>query len=137
VTTTSQPAAYSPISSDTIDTITISGTDTIAWDSLTATDTSNSITYVSSPSSYTYSTSGTITFPSISTVQIGAITSIDTSSFKINLPEEWVNQFPDFDRVQKMCKEYPGLAIAFDKFKTTYKLVRDDYDTPKNKRPRP
>jgi hypothetical protein len=22
-------------------------------------------------------------------------------------------------------------------FKTTYKLVRDDYDTPKNKRPRP
>lgn len=133
MTTTSQPTAYSPTSSDTIDTVTISGTDTIDWGSLT----SNSITYVSSPSSYTYSTNGTIAFPSISTAQIGAITSIDTSSFAINLPQEWVNQFPDFDRVQKMCKEYPGLAIAFDKFKTTYKLVRDDYDTPKNKRPKP
>ena len=117
--------------------MTISGTDTIDWCSLTTMDTSNSITYVSSPSSYTYSTGGTITFPSISTAQISTITSIDTSSLAINLPEEWVNQFPDFDRVQKMCKEYPGLAIAFDKFKTTYKLVRDDYDTPKNKRPRP
>jgi len=137
VTTISQPVAYSPTSSNDIDTITISGTDTIDFSSISTIDTSNSITYVSSPSSYTYSTSGTITFPSISTVQIGAITSIDTSSFTINLPEEWVNQFPDFDRVQKMCKEYPGLAIAFDKFKTTYKLVRDDYDTPKNKRPRP
>ena len=85
MTTTSQPAAYSPISSDTIDTITISGTDTIDFSSLTTTDTSNSITYVSSPSSYTYSTSGTITFPSISTVQIGAITSIDTSAFTFNI----------------------------------------------------
>ena len=137
MTTTSQPTAYSPTSSNTIDTVTISGTDTIDWCSLTTMDTSNSITYVSSPASYTYSTSGTITFPSISTVQIGTLASIDTSAFTINLPEEWVNQFPDFDRVQKMCKEYPGLAIAFDKFKTTYKLVRDDYDTPKNKRPKP
>jgi hypothetical protein len=127
VTTTSQPAAYSPISSDTIDTITISGTDTIAWDSLTATDTSNSITYVSSPSSYTYSTSGTITFPSISTVQIGAINSIDTSSFTINLPEEWVNQFPDFDRVQKMCKEYPALYKVWRNFKSVYDMTLQDY----------
>lgn len=132
MTISSQVASYSTTSDDTI---TITSLDTIDFNSISTIG--NSITYVSSPSSYTYSTSGTITFPSISTVQIGAINSIDTSSFTINLPEEWVNQFPDFDRVQKMCKEYPGLAIAFDKFKTTYKLVRDDYDTPKNKRPRP
>jgi len=67
----------------------------------------------------------------------GSISTIDTSQFKISLPEEWVNCLPDFDRIEKMCKEYPGLAIAFEKFKTVYKLVKDDYDTPKDKRPRP
>jgi hypothetical protein len=53
------------------------------------------------------------------------------------LPEEWVNTFPEWDRVEKMCQEYPGLRIAFDKFKTVYKLVKDDYDTPKDKRAKP
>ena len=48
--------------------------------------------------------------------------------------EEFVDCLPDFDRVEKMCKEYPGLAIAFEKFKTVYKLVKDDYDTPKDKK---
>jgi len=51
--------------------------------------------------------------------------------------EEFVDCLPDFDKVEKMCKEYPGLAIAFEKFKTVYKLVKDDYDTPKDKRPKP
>ena len=105
---------------------------------------SSSINYVSSPS-YTFSGStvnispgltvgGTI--PSLTTSQINSIT-IDTSAFKINIPEEWINQFPDFDRVQKMCEEYPGLKIALEKFKTVYKLVKDHYDTPEDKRPRP
>jgi hypothetical protein len=51
--------------------------------------------------------------------------------------EEWVNSFPEWDRIEEMCKEYPGLKIAFEKFKTTYKLVKDDYDTPKDKRKKP
>jgi hypothetical protein len=51
--------------------------------------------------------------------------------------EEWIHKFPDWTRVEDMCKEYPGLAIAFEKFKTVYKLVADDYDTPKNKRAKP
>ena len=50
--------------------------------------------------------------------------------------EDWVTKFPDFQRIQDMCKEYPGLAIAFEKFKTVYKLVKDDYDTPKDQRKR-
>jgi hypothetical protein len=41
---------------------------------------------------------------------------------------------PDINRIEKMCKEYPGLAIAFDKFKTTYNIVKDDYDNPKDKK---
>jgi hypothetical protein len=51
--------------------------------------------------------------------------------------EEFVNCMPDYDRIQKMCKEYPGLAIAFEKFKTVYSLVKDHYDTPEDKRPKP
>jgi hypothetical protein len=48
--------------------------------------------------------------------------------------EEWVDGFPEWEKIQLMCNEYPGLKIAFEKFKTTYKLVRDDYDTPKDQR---
>jgi len=61
---------------------------------------------------------------------------ISTSSFNWK-NEEFVNCMPDYDRVQKMCKEYPGLAIAFEKFKTVYSLVKDHYDTPEDKRPKP
>ncbi len=46
------------------------------------------------------------------------------------LPQEWENGFPDWDRIQSMCETYPGLKIAFEKFKTTYYLVKDDYDNP-------
>jgi len=139
VTTTSQPTSYSTTSSDTI---TISSLDTIDLNSITTIDT-NSIS--TSYPSYTYSSNyvGSIsissTIPTLTTAQISTLNniSIDTSSFKINLPEEWVDTFPDFNRVQKMCEEYPGLKIALEKFKTVYKLVKDHYDTPEDKRPRP
>ena len=49
-------------------------------------------------------------------------------------PIEFVDAFPDFSRIQTMCKEYPGLAIAFEKFKTTYYLVKDEYDNPTSKK---
>ena len=62
---------------------------------------------------------------------------ISATSFVWKSPEEWVDCFPDYDRIQKMCDTYPGLKIAFEKFKTTYKLVKDDYDTPKDKRKTP
>ena len=65
------------------------------------------------------------------------ITAQDISTFNWNLNEEFVNCLPNLERVKKMCEEYPGLKIAYEKFVTTYKLVRDDYDTPKDKRPKP
>lgn len=46
--------------------------------------------------------------------------------------EEFVDCLPDFNRVQAMCEQYPGLKIAYEKFVTTYKLVKDDYDSPKD-----
>ena len=46
--------------------------------------------------------------------------------------EEFVDCLPDFERVKAMCEQYPGLKIAYEKFVTTYKLVKDDYDSPKD-----
>ena len=77
------------------------------------------------------------TIGSTSTGGLTGITAQDISTFNWNLNEEFVNCFPDIGRVKKMCDEYPGLKIAYEKFVTTYKLVRDDYDTPKDKRPKP
>jgi hypothetical protein len=130
MTTSSVPADYSLTSSDTI---TFSPTDTV---------TIGNTTMVSIPSTNYYYTSGYSPFTTGSTVTIGGISSInsisiDTSTFKINIPEEFVDCLPDFDRIQKMCKEYPGLAIAFEKFKTTYLLVKNHYDTPEDQRPLP
>jgi hypothetical protein len=81
--------------------------------------------------------SGVYTIGSGSAGGLTGITAQDISTFNWNLNEEFVNCLPDLDRVKKMCEEYPGLKIAYEKFVTTYKLVRDDYDTPKDKRPKP
>ena len=83
---------------------------------------------------YPSGTSNAFCFTNGSTINVS---SIDMSNIWSNSGEEWIHKFPDFDRIEKMCKEYPGLAIAFEKFKTVYKLVADDYDTPKNKRAKP
>ena len=72
---------------------------------------------------------GITTISSLTTDQISAMT--------FQLPVEWQDQFPDWNKVQKMCEENPGLKIAFEKFQTTYKLVVDHYDTPEDKRPKP
>jgi len=48
--------------------------------------------------------------------------------------KEFVDCLPSFSRIEAMCKEFPGLAIAFEKFKTTYYLVKDEYDNPKDKK---
>lgn len=122
-------------------------------DTITLTDT---ITLGNTSSSYYYTgagvggSSGTITLTSGtgasgSTYSIGGagsggfagITAQDIGTFNWNLNEEFVTCLPDLERVKKMCEEYPGLKIAYEKFVTTYKLVRDDYDTPKDKRPKP
>jgi len=48
--------------------------------------------------------------------------------------EEWIDSFPDWQRVQDMCKKYPGLEIALRNFQTVYTLVKDDYDNPKDEK---
>ena len=63
---------------------------------------------------------------------LDTITISDLHSYNWVAPEEWKTAFPDWDRMQDMCSKYPGLQIAFEKFKTVYKLVKDDYDNPKD-----
>ena len=110
-------------------------TDTITLDS-TSTGTFTYTGY-----SYDSNSVSTITMsPSISTYSIGTISptistvSIDSSQFTWNMPVEWVGTFPDWDRVEDMCKKYPALEIALRNFKTVYQLVKDDYDNPTPKK---
>ena len=149
MTNSSVPSDYSITSSDTIQ---ISSLDTIT---LTAYPSTSGITGYNPNTGYSGYSGGTVTINTgsvgssystispLTTSQLNTITAgsglngTDYSTFTFNTPEDWVNQFPDWNRVQKMCKEYPGLQIAFEKFKTTYKLVKDQYDTPEDQRPRP
>jgi len=47
--------------------------------------------------------------------------------------EEWIDSFPDWNRIQDMRKKYPSLEIAMRNLQTIYTLVKDDYDNPKDK----
>jgi hypothetical protein len=77
----------------------------------------------------------------MSTITLGPIITIDslTSGYEYKdivfaTSIEWNNCFPDWDRVQDMCKQYPSLEIALRNFQTIYKLVKDDYDNPTPKK---
>lgn len=126
--------------------------DDILQDSITAFGYSDSDTYTITidPNSYTssnltYSDNITITsqpynsMHSNATVSIPTTYTIGTNSTGFNdihwgQQEEWVNSFPDWHRVEDMCKKYPGLEIALRNFRTVYTLVKDDYDNPKTKK---
>ena len=105
---------------------------------------SNTITITSSDYCYNSHDFGTITLTSIvgaaqpvytvgSGITINDI-DINTDQFSFNFPEEWIDTFPDWDRVKDMCEKYPGLEIAFRNFQTVYQLVKDDYDNPTPKK---
>lgn len=93
-------------------TVSISELTTVQIPALTSDDI---ITLTGTPPGYVGST-----YSNIETIDIGSFTGF----FK----EEFNGRFPDYDRVQEMCKEYPGLEIAYRKFKEVYKMVKEDYD---------
>lgn len=86
--------------------------------------------------SYYHHTGSTMTISSSGNVGIGTISGISAATFQWKT-SEFIDAFPDYNKVQKMCEQYPGLRIAYEKFVTTYKLVKDDYDTPEDQRPKP
>lgn len=103
---------------------------------------SSSVTSIDLSGLTTYSTGSTITLnlpTPTTTYSFTNSNSNDTITFS-NIfateygTEEWRDCFPGWTRIQDMCEQYPGLKIAFEKFKTTYYLVKDDYDTPKTEK---
>ena len=152
-TTSQQQNSWIP--SDHIETIDISSLPTFDFSALT-TQSISSMT-IPSISTVTYQSTGatSYTIPSISaltTADIITLTgpggggssgytwsgsnngSYSGTSYTFKMPEEWVDTFPNFERIKKMCEEYPGLKIAYDKFVTTYEMVKVDYDNPANKK---
>jgi hypothetical protein len=92
--------------------------------------TANTVTIDNSMFSGSYTiASGSIS--TISPLDTVTISSLDSSNWSFNLPIEWVDSFPSYSEVEKMCKEYPALKIAFEKFKQTYSMVEDDWEAKK------
>jgi len=141
MTTSSVPNDCSITSNDTITVSSIPGIDTITIDTSSMANISaasgglGNVT-INGSSYYTLGSGISLSSPGITTISPITIDQLSTySSFQ--LPEEWEGRFPDWGRIQSMCDEYPGLKIAYEKFKTTYKLVKDHYDTPEDQRPLP
>lgn len=75
-----------------------------------------------------------ITVPTVSTIDLSGIDSISNHAsmdWYMN-NTEWVDSFPDWYRMQEMCKKYPSLEIAMRNLQTIYTLVKDDYDNAKD-----
>jgi hypothetical protein len=128
-------------SQPTISSIDLSNTksiDDILKECMTIASGSSCDTITISPSdmSYNYTVAGAPSTYSIGSSGISTITlnGIDASNYSFNLPQEWIGCFPDWNRVEDMCKEYPGLKIAFENFKVFYEMVKDDYDNPTPKK---
>jgi len=118
------------LTQDMLDTITI---DTSAWNMSSGAGTSYYYNTGVGGSSGTVSISGNGSAGGFTMANGGTVTlnGINTSTFNWK-SEEFVDCLPDIGRVQAMCDQYPGLKIAYEKFVTTYKLVKDDYDSPKD-----
>ena len=56
-----------------------------------------------------------------------SIESIDLDSLSFPIPEEWKHEFPSFQKVEEMCKEYPALEKAYENFKVIYRMVEQDW----------
>jgi hypothetical protein len=119
-------------------TIDLSDTTTVTGSSVSdysySYDSSTMSTITLSPPITSISNGAGGTYTSINGISTINTVSIDTSSFTFNLPKEWIDCFPDWHRVEDMCKKYPGLEIALRNFQTVYQLVKDDYDNPTPKK---
>ena len=66
----------------------------------------------------------------LSDITVDDIIDTDPSQYNFNWiyeQKEFENCLPSIDEVNKMCEVYPGLAKAYENFKTAYKLVEQDY----------
>ena len=122
----SQEEPYT-ITLDEFKTLNYQGLEALTWSSNTwASLTTTSIPALTSADiiTLTGTSYGTLNTSNIETIDIGSF----TGSSNYWVKEDFDGRFPDYDRVQKMCKDYPGLEIAYRKFKEVYKMVKEDYD---------
>ena len=99
----------------------------------------SSVTDVVTDSTYYYNNMGAVgtgytignSQPTMTITSSSNISGMSSSTFQWKT-EEFVDCLPNFDRVKSMCEKYPGFRIAYEKFVTTYKLVKDDYDNTKD-----
>ena len=90
---------------------------------------------ISCPDIYNYDYHvGNLTASTISTVSINTdyLSEIDIGNINISdeyyrIPTEFVNTFPDWEKINKMRSEYPALDIALKKFQEVYTMVEDDW----------
>jgi hypothetical protein len=51
----------------------------------------------------------------------------DSITLTLNDPVEFEDHMPDVAKIEDMCNDYPALAQAYEKFKTMYALVHQDW----------
>src|SRR6056300_663029 len=66
---------------------------------------------------------------STSTITTGIDDWISTDDFSITLSEpiEFEDHMPNVEKVEDMCNDYPALRQAYEKFKTIYAMVHQDW----------
>ena len=69
----------------------------------------------------------TITTSTVDTSGFDDLIAMDDLNITLNEPVEFEDHMPDVAKVEDMCNDYPALAQAYDKFKTIYAMVHQDW----------
>ena len=69
----------------------------------------------------------TITTSTIDTTGFDDLIAMDDLSITLTEPVEFEDHMPSVAKVEDMCNDYPALAQAYEKFKTMYALVHQDW----------
>jgi len=70
---------------------------------------------------------GTISTSTLEYNGIDDLVSLDDFSITINDPVEFEDRMPDVAKIEDMCNDYPALKQAYEKFKTIYAMVHQDW----------
>ena len=68
-----------------------------------------------------------ITTSTVDTTAIDDLISMDDLTITLNEPVEFEDHMPDVSKIEDMCNDYPSLKQAYEKFKTMYALVHQDW----------
>ena len=70
---------------------------------------------------------GTISTSTLEYNGIDDLVSLDDFSITLNDPIEFEDHMPSVAKVEDMCNDYPALKQAYEKFKTIYAMVHQDW----------